>query len=88
MKKYLLLVLPLFIAACGPTYRDTLETKLQGKSEQEKRVALAQECATEIKNGLKPEEPANVRHFQRIKQICEEMTGQKVDVKLPAVDKL
>src|SRR5437879_4022314 len=64
------------LSACT-TYTDTLEAKLAGKSQDEKRTILAQECAQEIKNGLKPQDEANVRHFERMRKICEEMTGKK-----------
>lgn len=67
------------LSACT-TYTDTLDAKLAGKSPNEKRAILAQECAQEIKNGLKPEDEANVRHFERMRKICEEMTGKKISV--------
>lgn len=82
MKK-LLLIVPLLMAACGPTYHAQLEQKLADKSEQERRAILAQECGQEIQKGLRPDSQANVRHFGKMKQICEEMTGQKVNVALP-----
>lgn len=72
-----------FLTACGPTYADRLDAKLAGKSPDEKRTILAQECAQEIKNGLKPQDEANVRHFERMRTICEEMTGKKVAVSMP-----
>lgn len=65
------------LSACT-TYSDTLEQKLAGKSPQEKRVILAQECRQEIEAGLKPDNESNVRHFERMRKICEEMTGQKI----------
>ena len=75
------------LAGCATTYKETLEHKLAGKPVEERLIILAEECGHEIQKGLKPEKPANVRHFQRMEQLCEAMTGQKVDVTLPAVPK-
>ena len=69
------------LAGCTTTYRETLDQKLVDKSSEEKRAILALECSQEIQKGLKPEEPANVRHFEKMKQICEKMTGKPVQVK-------
>ncbi len=66
-----------FLSACT-TYSDTLEQKLAGKNPDEKRIILAQECRQEIEAGLKPDNESNVRHFDRMRKICEEMTGQKI----------
>ena len=71
------------LGGCSTTYRETLEQKLDGKNPQEKRTILAQECAQQIQEGVKPDDPSNIRHFEKMKQICEEMTGQKVKAKLP-----
>jgi hypothetical protein len=70
------------LSACA-TYSDKLEDKLAGKSPAEKRVILAQECRKEIEAGIKPDSDANVRHFDRFRTICEEMTGQKISVQPP-----
>lgn len=75
------------LSGCSPSYRETLEQKMDGKSTADKRALLAQECGQEIRKGLKPEDESNVRHFEKMKKICEEMTGQKVDVALPPSDK-
>lgn len=72
------------LGGCSTTYRETLEQRLQGRTTDEKRVILAQECGQQIKAGEKPEDPANMRHFEKMRQICEEMTGQKVKANLPA----
>ena len=66
-----------FLTACA-TYSDALEQKLAGKSLEQKRIILAQECRQEIMAGLKPDNPQNVRHFERTRKICEEMTGKKI----------
>ncbi len=71
------------LAGCTTSYRETLDQKLADKNANERRTVLAQECGQEIQKGLKPEEPANVRHFEKMKQICEEMTGKKVNAALP-----
>ncbi len=69
------------LTGCATSYRETLEQKLQGKSPDERRAILAQECGQEIQKGLKPENESNVRHFEKMKKICEEMTGKPVAVK-------
>lgn len=68
------------LGGCTVTYRETLQQKLEGKSPAEKRAILAQECGQEIQRGLKPGDEANVRHFENMKKICEEMTGQRISV--------
>lgn len=77
----------ILLTGCGPTYRETLEQKLAGKAPDEKRAILAEECGNEIQNGLKPDDEANVRHFQNMKRICEEMTGERLEVAFPVVSK-
>jgi hypothetical protein len=54
------------------------EAGKEGNSADTKRTALAQECSTEISNGYQSENPANVRHFQRVQKICQEMTGKPI----------
>lgn len=79
----LILLASSLLSACGPTYADKLDAKLAGKSPGEQRTILAEECAQEIKNGLKPQDKANVDHFKRMRTICEEMTGKKVPINMP-----
>lgn len=79
----LFMITSLLLAACSPTYHDMLAIKLEGRSDQEKRTILAQECRKEIAAGLKPEDAASVRHFERMRKICEEMTGQKISLNTP-----
>lgn len=69
------------LGGCTTTYRETLEQKLEGKSPAEKRSILAQECGSEISKGVKKDNPSNVKHFEKMQKICEEMTKQKVGVK-------
>jgi hypothetical protein len=73
-----IIIVGLTLSACTTTYSETLEQKLSGKSSDEKRVILAQECGKEIEAGLKPKDEANVRHFDRMREICQEMTGKPV----------
>lgn len=89
MRKWLILAAPLLMAACnnGPSYREMLEEKLQGKTDPEKRIILARECAAEINNGVNPEKPAKFKHYSDMKQLCEEMTGQKVNATIPPAPK-
>lgn len=68
------------LGGCTVTYRETLQQKLENKSPAERRAILAQECGQEIQRGLKPKDDANVRHFEKMKKICEEMTGQSISV--------
>ena len=79
----LVLLASALLSACGPTYADKLDAKLVGKSPDEQRTILAEECSQEIKNGVKPQDKANVQHFKRMRTICEEMTGKKVPVSFP-----
>lgn len=76
----LVMVAATALAGCTTTYRETLEQKLSGKSEEQKRAILAQECGNELKGGLQKDNPANVRHIENMRKICEEMTKKKVTV--------
>lgn len=80
MNNYAIVLLAVtFLSACT-TYSDTLEQKLAGKSPEQKRTILAQECRQEIESGLKPDNESNVRHFERMGKICEEMTGRNISL--------
>ncbi|NBX02592.1 MAG: hypothetical protein EBR02_00725 [Alphaproteobacteria bacterium] len=65
-----------FLTGCADSYRTDLEQKLEGKSPQERRTILLKECNDEISKGIKPDNPDNVRHFDKIKQVCNKMTAQ------------
>lgn len=82
MKRSILMIFSLVVlttlSACESNYSKTLDEKLVGKSQAEKRTILAEECRNEIRQGLKPENPANVRHFETTRKICEELTGKKI----------
>lgn len=71
------------LSGCTTTYRETLEQKLEGKTPAEKRVILAQECDSEIQKGIKPDDPKNVEHFKKMKQICDEMTKDDSPAPMP-----
>lgn len=80
MKNILLMgAAALAVTACSPTYSDTLEQKLAGKSDKEKRVILAQECGSEVNNGMKAGRPGSAKHYDNFRRICEEMTGHKIN---------
>lgn len=80
-KMITLAIIATMLVGCVNTYRETLQTKLEGKSPAEKRAVLAEECGSEISKGLKKDNPNNVKHFEKMRAICEEMTGQIVSVK-------
>ena len=63
------------------TYSSQLDRKLEGKSVREKRAILANECGSEIGAGLKKDDMDNVRHSEKMKTICEEMTGKHINLK-------
>ncbi len=76
----LTIVASTMLAGCSTSYRETLEQKLSDKPDDQKRAVLAQECGNELKAGLKKDNPANVRHIENMRKICEEMTKKKVVV--------
>lgn len=76
----LALLVVLLLAGCSPTYTDGLQQQLTDKSPDQKRAILAQECGSEIAKGLKKDDSSSVRHAQKMKEICEDMTGQKIKV--------
>ncbi len=48
------------------------------QTSSETSVFLAKECSAEINRGLIADNEANVRHFQRVQKICQEMNGKPV----------
>lgn len=81
MTKYFsaaLAVLAFSLLGCATSYSEALKQELAGKTVAEKRVILAQACRAEIRLGLVEDSAANVRHYENIRRICEEMTGQKI----------
>jgi len=66
------------LSACESNYSKALDQRLAGKNQNEKQTILAEECLNEIRQGLKPENPANVRYFEATQKICEELTGKKI----------
>ena len=81
------LLAAMLLSACATNYSETLEQKLSDKTPEQKRVILAQECREEIEAGLKSKDEANVRHFERMRKICEEMTGKPISITAPAAPK-
>ena len=75
------------LSGCGPTYSDTLEQKLAGKTPDQQQAILAKECGQEIAADMQPNSKANVDHSKRMQEICEEMAGQPVPVAAPASKK-
>jgi len=82
MNKRAIILLPFVLAlsACGWSHYSILEEKLEGKTQEQKRLTLAEECRIEIKKGLIKDDPKNVKQHKLMQQICEEMTGQSVSV--------
>lgn len=83
MKHLSIAMLALLLSACAATYTDTLEQKLADKTPQQKRVILAQECSKEIATSEKPDTPETRKHFERLREICKDMTGQKITNGIP-----
>lgn len=57
---------------------DRMYEASKNHASQEIRADLAKECGTEISKGFIPDHPANVRHFENMRTICQEMTGLSV----------
>ena len=76
MKIYVLL-LPFILAACGTTVHDDLNSKLAGKTPEQKRAILAEECSKQVANPHNPKDPGGI-HGDNMKQICKESTGYNV----------
>lgn len=77
-------VCALSLSACTPSYHETLEVQLAGLTPQQKRAFLARECGQEIHRGATPgSDKATLRHFERMRAICEEMTGHTINAFLP-----
>jgi hypothetical protein len=76
-KLSLTIITSLLLTACT-TYTDVLQHKLAGKSDQEKRIILLQECKSKISENLKPNNKKSIQHAERMEEICEKMTGNKI----------
>ncbi|HOO81629.1 MAG TPA: hypothetical protein PK513_03915 [Alphaproteobacteria bacterium] len=83
MPKKTLLLLPFVavLSACSWSHYGMLEKKLDGKTEDEKRLILAEECKKEIERGLVKDNPKNIEQHKRMQYVCEEMTGRPVEVR-------
>jgi hypothetical protein len=73
MKQFLLFAV-LALSACAPTYQDELDQKLAGKTPEEKRAILAQECGQQLSEGRKTANPKKAPHYDHMQRICAEMT--------------
>ena len=71
----------LSLVGCSTTYTDVLKQKLEEKSDQEKRIILAQECKNKINEYQKPNSTKSIQHSENMKEICEDMTGKKINIK-------
>ncbi len=76
MKIGILILSSLVLAACSPTYHDTLDQKLAGKSSEERRVILSKECSEVLASALKPADPRYVSHTDSMMRICKEYTSR------------
>ncbi|MBS0207765.1 MAG: hypothetical protein JSS27_02315 [Planctomycetes bacterium] len=81
--RFLVLCGGLLLVACDSSYQEKLNEMLRGKTVAEKRLILADECAAQINNGSTPKARGNASHYERMKHICEEMTGETVDANPP-----
>lgn len=71
----------LSLSGCANTYTDTLKQKLAGKSDNQKRIILAQECKDKINEYQKPDNTESIEHSKKMKEVCEDMTGNKITIK-------
>ncbi len=76
--KLTIIVLANFALSACTTYTNILEQKLAGKSEQEKRIILAEECKSKIDEYRKLDNKKSIEHSERMREICQEMTGKKI----------
>ncbi len=76
MKIRTLILSSLALAACSPTYHDTLDQKLAGKTPEERREILSRECADQTASRLKPADPKYVTHAESMMRICKEYTSR------------
>lgn len=79
--KLTIVVLASFVLTACTTYTNTLEQKLSGKSDQEKRLILAEECKNKINEYKKSDNKKSIEHSERMREICQEMTGRKIKLK-------
>ena len=68
-------------SACSNNYGEELESKLANLTPDKKQEALAAQCKEQIMKRLDLNNPASVTHSQHMQAICEQMTGQKLDIK-------
>lgn len=74
MKPLAILVSLLALAACGPTYHESLDQELYGKSPDERRAILARECARLAESPPGPGGERFATHTESMNRICDEAT--------------
>ena len=74
MKIRILILSSMALAACSPTYHDTLDQKLAGKTPEERREILSQECASVTGGGQTPADSRYLTHNESMRRICNEYT--------------
>jgi hypothetical protein len=78
VKCLLLMTLCMAIPACGPAYPDDLARRLDGKTADQKRAILAEECGAAIADSVRRALPSERRDPAGMRRICEEMTGREI----------
>lgn len=71
----------IMLTGCQATYREALNQKLENKTPEEKLMLLSQECASEIERTRDKYKETSLQHAERMKEICQKMTGQKSTAK-------
>ncbi len=66
---------------CQESYKSTLDHKLVNKSPEEKRILLNQECVSILEKHKKYGNNSSSKYVEQMKNICQEMTGQKKLIK-------
>ena len=74
----------IILTACADNYRDELDAKLANAGPDKKQQTLAAECKEQIEKHLDLSNPASVTHAHNMQAICEQMTGEQLDIKYSA----
>ena len=77
----LVVMITIAVSGCANDYGKELDTKLANLGPDKKQEVLATECREQILKHLDLNNPASVTHSQHMQAICEQMTGQKLDIK-------
>ena len=75
-----MLILAAQLTSSCTSYHDELKQKLADLPSQQRRIVLAQECRDLILANRPSNNPALLEHVQRMKDICEKMTGEKISL--------